>query len=452
MKFQLIFKFLAIGLISIGLLVALGSIEYKVYERGQYRSEAKASIANGWSGSQIVVSPILRISLKKHYEEDVFDKNLEKYVVKQRTKRWTEWHIPDQLDIQSKVTMQERYLGIYNVPVYETELVINGEFTNTLSYKENVHIEKAELLTSFSDMRGISNTPSIQWNAKSIGFQPSDEEHLMGNYISANITKLNPAKPASFNMKTKLRGLDSIHFVPTAKQVNATVESSWPHPYFEGRYLPVKREISKDGFKAHWEMTEFATSVQNSVSNCHENPGQCQNVLSANTFGVGLHNPIDVYQKTDRSLKYGFLFIALTFAAFLLFEIIKRIQIHPVQYGLVGSALAIFYLLLISLSEHMAFARAYAIAAFACISLIGFYLCYVLKNKTQAIGMSVGMALLYAMLYMILKSEDVALLMGATLTFVSLSALMIVTRNINWYQLSKPKAPKDEIKEEIVST
>jgi len=444
MRFQFLFKFLSIGAVSIGLILALGSIEYKVFERNQYRSQAKDSIANGWSGSQIVVSPILRLTLTRQYEEEVFDKNLKKYISKVRTSNWVEWIIPDQLDIKSVVTMQQRSLGIYTIPVYETELIVNGKFTTGVSFKDDTKIRKAELLTSFSDMRGISSIPAILWNQRNVDFQPADQPHLLGNYISADISMYSPTSPAEFSMTTKLRGLDAIHFVPTAKQVKASIESSWPHPYFEGSYLPVEREITDAGFKAVWEVSEFATSVQNSIASCKKEASGCANVLRGNTFGVGLHNPIDIYQKTDRSLKYGFLFIALTFAVFLLFEAIKRIQIHPIQYALVGCALAIFYLLLISLSEHIAFSISYVVAAFCCVSLIGFYLSYVLENKKQALAMSAGMGVLYAMLYMILKSEDSAFLMGAVLSFVSLSALMLVTRNIDWYTLNKSKVQESD--------
>lgn len=437
MKFQYVFKFLSIFVISIGLLLALSSIEYKVQERNQYRTQAKTSIANGWSGSQVVVSPILRLSLSRPYEQEVFDENLKMYVTKQRVSNWTEWHIPDRLNIKSVVSMQERYLGIYTIPVYETKLHIEGEFAQMLTIKNNASVTKAELITSFSDMRGISSIPVIEWNETSVNFRPAEQPHLLGNYISADLTRANPLAPAKFTMTTKLRGLDAIHFVPTAKEVTASIESNWPHPYFEGRYLPVKREISDSGFLAVWELSEFATSIQNSIAGCQKDVGGCAHTLRSNTFGVGMHNPVDVYLKTDRSLKYGFLFIFLTFTVFFLFETIKRIRIHPMQYALVGGALAIFYLLLISLSEHISFTKSYLVAAAACVSLIGFYLSYVLNNKLQAFCMSAGMGLLYSALFMILRSEDSALLMGAALTFISLGSLMIVTRNIDWYQLHK---------------
>jgi len=150
-----------------------------------------------------------------------------------------------------------------------------------------------------------------------------------------------------------------------------------------------------------------------------------------------MHNPIDIYQKTDRSLKYAFLFILLTFVIFCLFETIKQVQIHPIQYALVGAALAIFYLLLIALTEHLNFAIAYLIATCSCVGLIFFYLIYVFHNRSTALSISAGMLSLYGMLYMILKSEDYALLMGSALTFLSLGGLMIATRHIDWYALTK---------------
>jgi len=442
MKFQTTFKVLTIFGIAIGLLLALGSIEYKVTERGQYRSEAKASIANGWSGRQMIASPILRLKLRTNYNEEVFDKNLKKYITKVRTRSWVEWHLPDHLSIDSTVAMQERYLGIYQIPVYETEFTINGSFTKPVTLNKGVEIVRAELISSFEDMRGISNTPTISWNGSEVDFRPGENTELLGNYISANILKLNPTSTAEFVMQAKLRGMEAIRFIPLAKQVETTLSADWPHPYFEGRYLPVHRDISANGFSARWEMTGFATSIQSSIAQCKSSRESCAGILRQNSFGVGLHNPIDVYQKTDRSLKYGFLFIALTFIAFLLFEVTKRIPIHPVQYTLVGCALAIFYLLLISLSEHISFALSYAIAALACVSLIGFYLSYVLQNKTQALLMSTCMGLLYAMLYMILRSEDFALLMGSLLTFLFLGSLMIITRKIDWYELSQTAKSK----------
>jgi len=439
MKFNLALKCAAIVVIAFGLLIFLQMIEYKVGERNQYRYQAKNSIAQGWSGSQVVVSPILRLTYTKDYDQEVFDKNLEKYVVKRRTKTWHELHVPDSLTLSGNVQTQERYKGIYRVPVYEAAMVIDGRFSKMPKVTEE--LLRAELISSLSDMRGISTTPKLHWNNSTVTMQAAKDSHLLGNYISADITDQfrHATQAVNFNMQIDVRGLDVISFVPAGRQVMLELSSEWPHPYFEGRYLPETREISEAGFNAKWSMSEFATSIQKTLQQCQSSRESCAHALNENSFGVGLHNPIDVYQKTDRSMKYGFLFILLTFLVFCLFEVIKRTQIHPVQYALVGAALAIFYLLLISLSEHISFAMSYLVATLACVSLIWFYLYYVFKNLTNASMLALGIATLYAMLFVILKSEDFALLMGTGLTFLCLGTLMIATRKIDWYDLGRAK-------------
>lgn len=434
MKSNLAIKGLAIFVISIILVFVLQMIEFKVDERNAYRNSAKSAISQGWSGSQLVVAPVLRLSLSKQYEEEIFDQNLKAYVTKKRKREWSELLVADDLSITGEVVIQERYKGIYKIPVYETSLTMTGRFPKLA--KLNGEIVKAELLSSFSDMRGLSSTPTIMWQEHALSFATGTEQHLLGHYISADVSKHNPADGADFKMQVKLRGLDNLEFVPTAREFVVQLESAWQHPYFIGRYLPDTRSVGEQGFSASWRMSEFATSITQSIAQCQKARQECASILRQNSFGVGLHSPIDIYQKTDRSLKYGFLFILLTFAVFCLFEVLKRIQIHPIQYGLVGAALALFYLLLISLSEHLSFAWSYLVAAVSCISLIGFYLKHVFNNKGSAVLVVLGMAALYGMLYIILKSEDFALLMGSALTFISLAALMIVTRKTDWYGLS----------------
>jgi inner membrane protein len=145
--------------------------------------------------------------------------------------------------------------------------------------------------------------------------------------------------------------------------------------------------------------------------------------------------PIDIYALSDRALKYGFLFIATTFACFLLFELQKRLRIHPAQHLLVGLALAAFFLLLLGLSEHIAFAAAYAIAAAACIALLGYYLSTVLGGVRRGLSFAVMLTALYGALYGLLISEDNALLLGSLLVFALIATAMVLTRKLDWYGL-----------------
>jgi inner membrane protein len=213
------------------------------------------------------------------------------------------------------------------------------------------------------------------------------------------------------------------------------LSSDWPHPSFIGEYLPSSREVSASGFKAHWQTSFFATNLEEALRDCVREDS-C-NALSARNFGVNFIDPVDQYLKTERAIKYALLFIGLTFAVFFLFEVLKRMAVHPVQYALVGMSLALFYLLLLSLSEHLSFATAYTISATACVALIGFYVSYVLHSAARGAGFAGLLALLYAMLFGLLGAEDYALLMGSVLVFGVLAGVMVLTRKLDWYGVGK---------------
>jgi inner membrane protein len=158
-------------------------------------------------------------------------------------------------------------------------------------------------------------------------------------------------------------------------------------------------------------------------------------------FGVNFIEPVNIYLLAERATKYGLLFIALIFGGFFLFETLKQLRIHPLQYGLVGISIAVFFLLLISLTEHIPFALAYALAALGCTALLCVYLAAVLRGWSRAWRFGVKLALLFAVLYGLLLSEDNALLMGALLVFACLAAVMMLTRRIDWYAVGRVQAP-----------
>jgi len=211
--------------------------------------------------------------------------------------------------------------------------------------------------------------------------------------------------------------------------------SDWPHPSFVGQFLPREREITRNGFSADWRTSFFATNLEEALLRCpaqadpaHED---CRDFGSRH-FGVSFVDPVDQYLKSERAVKYGFLFILLTFAGFFLLEVLRRFSVHPVQYGLVGLALALFFLLLLSFSEHIGFAAAYVFSAVACVGLIAYYVSHVLGSRTHGAGFGGALAVLYALLYAILGSEDYALLTGSMLVFGLLALVMVLTRRVNW--------------------
>ncbi len=230
------------------------------------------------------------------------------------------------------------------------------------------------------------------------------------------------ARPFSFNLE--IAGAEAFSLAPIGADASVAMRSVWPHPSFTGRFLPVQHAIGADGFTARWTVSRYAAP----------------DAWAMQALAVSFVEPASLYQKLARAYKYGFLFIGLTFAAFLLFELLRRLAIHPIQYALVGLALAIFFLLLTALSEYIPFATAYALAASACVGLITAYLAHILRSLRAALAFGAALGALYAMLYALLQAEDYSLLGGALLLFALLAGAMIATRRIDWYGLTSSRA------------
>ncbi len=439
MKLKLITKVLSLLGILILFTFALSLVEYKVDERQSYRYQATRTVANGWSGDQLLAGPVLQMHYQKNYIEKKFDKELKQYVELEKTRNWSEYRLLETLDINAELDMQERYVGIFKIPVYTADIDLSAKhLASSIMTGERQHMVRATLLLSVNDMRGLANQPELLWNQQRIKFQPGTSAKLLGDYIQANIPLQQLANDADLAVDLTLRGVKSIGFVPTAQSVSSNLAAAWPHPSFSGSYLPSQRDINSEGFNATWGINSFASSIAKTLKSCENNASQCEHQLQSNQFGVYLGSSVDVYQMTDRALKYGFMFICLTFVVFGLLELQKRYAIHPVQYGFVGAALAVFYLLVISLSEHFSFALAYSVGSLACTALICGYLKAVLGSSKLAVVFALAFLSLYSMMFAILQSEDFAFLMGTLLVFSMLAGLMFVTRNVQWQTLATP--------------
>jgi inner membrane protein len=222
-----------------------------------------------------------------------------------------------------------------------------------------------------------------------------------------------------------LDGTQKLELVPLASSNHFELRSSWRDPLFAGQFLPRKRRISGSGFDAVWDISSLASQTQQQLLSGSQN---------IDAISVSLANLIDPYRLSDRAVKYGILFVLLTFGSFFLFELVKRMLIHPVQYLLVGFCLATFFLLLVSLSEHISFGLAYFLASAACIGLLTLYLVAVLRSTVYGLAFGAGLTALYACIYGLLISEDNALLLGSLLLFAVIAGAMIVTRKVDWYQ------------------
>ncbi len=441
MKREMTKKMVVIAALMLLLMIPLSMIEGVVHERSHYRNDARNSIADSWTGQQKVIGPLLVLPYHEYRNEKEWNKELKKYEKKVRRYDREIYLTPEALKINTTVTTDERSRGIYTIPVYTSEMSVSGRFERQrikeiVSQSEGrIEWQAPRLSVVISDTRGVVSPPVLTWKDDSVEFAPGAELGSLKTGIHASLRKLDSAStPIDFSFNIKLRGMETLQFSPVGKHTDVTVNADWPHPSFIGRYLPDERQIDDTYFNAHWSVSSFSSSMPQLISECEQ--GIC-NELMNNAFGVTLFNSVDIYQQSERSVKYAMLFITLGFVAFFLFEIMKGLRLHPMQYLLMGLGLSVFYLLLISLSEHIAFAWAYLTAALASTAVMGLYLSGVLRSVRHSLAFSTTQLMLYAMLFSILRSEDNSLLMGALLIFAVLSLVMVVTRRFDWYAIGE---------------
>jgi len=445
MQKNLTIKLAIIAFVTVFLLIPLNMISGKIIERSQFLAEAKRSVSQSWTGSQTVMSAFIVIPYEVNQKVTVENKLTKEKTLHISKVSKQKFIIPDKINIASTIANDVRLKGIYKVPVYTTNLEISGkillsslqEALKDIAQEANGGIiGKPYLTTTVSDPRGINSIPTLQWQDQQISFQPGSKLQQNNNGLHAYLPSLdmNISEPVTFEFQLELRGMEAISFIPVGKEAEISASSTWPHPQFIGSFLPVSREISKEGYQAVWKITSFASNISDKIIKCEN--GSCDSLFNSH-FGVKHIEAVDVYLQSERSVKYAMLFIGLSFITFFIFEVIMKLPIHPIQYTLVGFAIAIFYLLLISLSEHINFLLAYFIASICCTSLLLSYLRFVLAGYKQALGFSGLLLILYTVLYVIISAEDLALVMGAFLTFTSLAIVMYTTRNIDWYKVGE---------------
>lgn len=416
-----------------------------VSERVSWRQQAYQSIEQSWPGSQTVAGPVLSIPYYFTYnakEKIIGTDKKETEIIKEMTVRDVLYIIPKQLNINSKLESSLRYRGIYGVPVYTNTVQMSGEFSTqplldliakNKDYK--IRWEKPQISVLVCDQRGIATPPILTWSGEKLAFQPGGNlpGTVAGMHVAVpDLSQQQESKiPFSFDME--LHGMRSINFALLSNNTDVRLAASWPHPSFTGDLLPEQRNITDQGFTAEWRASSFSYDVSNAMERCHK--GECSSLMER-TVGFELIQPVDVYQQSERSIKYAELFIILTFVALILFELLKKVRVHPIQYTLVGMALLVFYLLLISLSEHIQFLLAYGVAAFCSTALLTFYFGAILCSRKLGLILGAGLSILYVSLYVILQAEESALLMGSLLLFIVLAGLMLATRHFDWYELT----------------
>ena len=430
-------KSLVIGGLIVMLLVPIANVESLVGERFGMRQEAAARVAASWGGVQTTGGVLLAIPIDT--ERTVYGD------VKRAERRWL-YVLPDRLNVKASADPGYRTVGLYRTPVYQADVSLAGEF---LARDFNAPIElsggvakwaEAKLLILNSEARSLRAVDNLRVAGESPAISADSYAGLAG--VSAPL----PAGAQSggtvdFSVSLTLAGSDQLMFLPLARKASIAIQSTWAHPKFEGAPAPLDPEISDAGFGARWSVLEITRNFGQSWYDQWVRPDlQAKAAFGLSAVGVTFYEPVDVYQRNYRAVHYAFLLIAITFLSFFLWENLSGTAIHPMQYLMVGLALALFYLLLLALSEHLTFDVAYGISAGALVALITIYLSGVLGRLSLALSAGAGLATLYALLFWILRSEDYSLLMGALLLFGVLAILMTSTRRVDWSRVGRDRA------------
>ncbi len=431
---QMLLKLLVLSGISLVLLAVLGSIGGLTQERKDRLNEVEQNIAGSYAGVQQVGGPVFKVIFREFWTEHLYNEEKDVWYDKEMDAVHSQLVFPSMCTYEGTMSVQERKRGIFKANIFQSAGKLSGSVSfpsfESMGHRKSTRTELVSVDACFivDDPRGLPSIPILQWNGQPLEFEEGSKLTSLEEGIHVALPDAAGVFGKSFQFSTDLRinGTRQLQFIPVGTENHFTLKSDWPHPSFLGEFLPDDRTISGEGFSAVWNVNALASSARQNIK---AGKGYVQ------SFGVSLIDPVGLYSLTDRALKYGFLFIFITFAAFWLFEVLAALKIHPVQYGLVGLAQAIFFLLLLSLSEHVGFGLSYGVASMATIGLIVFYVCGILHSIGRGLAFGGLLALLYGILYVLLQSEDHALVAGSVLLFGLMALVMMITRKLDWYAL-----------------
>ncbi len=431
-------RVVTVGVLVLLLQIPIAMIGGQVSERKERGMEAVAEVSSKWGDRQLLAGPMLVVPFAHTWTE--VSRNGQS--VERSGFRYASF-LPDELTVVATATSEIRKRGIFEVPVYRLELALSGRFTPPDAAKlaldpGAMNWDKAFVVMGISDTRAIQQASSLAWDGRTIAFSPgTGGQQVVKDGIHAVVGAAADGRTVEFSFPLVINGSQAIRFTPFGKTTDVILKSNFPHPSFQGNWLPGERVVSRDGFEAQWTIPFLGRSFPQAWIDA----GNIWESIERSTFGVDFVNPVDHYRMAERSVKYASLFILLTFAALWLFEVRAGVRVHPIQFLLLGAALCLFYLLELSLSEHLAFPLAFAIASLAIVGMVMAYGVVVLRGLNRALAVGSGVALLYVYLYVLLVNEDYALLFGSIGLFVILALVMYATRRVDWYAVgAKPGA------------
>jgi inner membrane protein len=426
-------------------LIPTGMIRNIIWERKIRSTEVEEEIMRSWGEEFVIQGPLLRIPCVERKEIKTRTGKEEETKIQETA--FYLWTVPKELLGRTELGTEIKRRGIFSVPLFTGTVHLSGFFDSAVLEKEllpgqTAFPEKAELVITLSSQRGIRGVTTAAWNGGGLEFLPGDLGFAAPQ--AGGIHAAAPQKQGinSFDIVLAAQGGKSLRMVPLGEDSIFEVNADWPAPSFKGAYLPVSHNLTESGFGARWEISHLSRNIPlawKEGESTAENSQKKEISFGDNSFGVDFFKALDHYDINTRAVKYALLFIVIPFLSFFLFEIFLRRDIHPVQYLLAGLGNAVFYLLLLSFSEHMNFGLAYLISAASVIAMTTFYSRSLLGAWGKSWIMGFIMLLCYSFLYFTLQSEDWALLAGSVGTFCIVALVMFLTRKLDWGM--KPAAP-----------
>lgn len=446
-------KMLLVAGLTLVILVPLMMIRGVIAERQQYRHQAVQDVVANYGGRQVFAGPVLVVPYTETVAEDVEqpDGTLRR-VTRHSSSHWM--FFPQTLAVDGDLQPDTRRRGLHQVRVYQWNGTATAHFDLRIPADEETTrrvVGRPWLSYGIADVGGLRGSPKLLIDGSHVPVEQGlGHADAPGVHARLAAVAAGDRLRLGTRMELQLRGTETFSIAPLGNANDLRLRSRWPHPKFEGK--SPQHDVDAAGFRAHWQIAAVATNarrlylqgasfrhspantVAHSSGDAAARIAQVPGSPGQDVVSVSLIDPVNPYLQAERATKYGLLFVALTFVGFFMFELVRQLPVHPIQYLLVGAAIAIFFLLLLALSEHIAFGWSYLVAAAACIGLIGFYLSAVLRSVSRGAGFAAMLATLYAVLYGLLLSEDNALVLGAGLLFAILAAIMVVTRKVDWYR------------------
>jgi inner membrane protein len=420
---SILIKGIITGVLILVMLVPTFFINSLITERENRQKEVVKEVSSKWAEAQTLSAPFITVPYTTQFTDtDGKLKNVRTNLIL----------LADQLTVNGIIKPEVRPRSIYKVLLYKSDINFKGTFKPEWPADinmANVDFANAKLCFALSDYKGIEEEIFIEYNNQKLLLNPGLPITDLGDVglsvpLAISVEQLKTGVP--FSMQIKLKGSEQLHFLPLSTNSKFDISSTWASPSFDGNSLPNERKYNDSGFNAKWNFNRanlpFGTVVKEGALKA-----------SATAFGVSLVQPADQYNKTSRSVKYAILLIGLTFALFFIIELMQKKPLHPVQYVLVGLALVIFYTLLLSISEYILFDYAYSIAAAATILLITFYAKSHFNSWISAAIFGTLLTCLYGFIFILIRLEDTALLVGSIGLFIILALVMYGSRKINWY-------------------